>query len=366
MQGERERTTTVRPRPLGVVNTWWIRLGFAVVAAGTVALLARRVNWTLAKGDLGQLGVDAPLALLPYLFVVVGDTLGWRRTFERPQWPKVGVLWRIRIATEAVAASVPAGVAVAEPLRVLLLERLLGMSIATATANVVVTKLAMAFAQGAFLACGIGMAISSMEAQSPSHLGGSSTAWLGLAGAVALLVTMGGGLLLLSRGRILSRVLGAVEQTTRAGHPWRPRLARLAGPFERLDHGFAVLWRVPRTQVAAALAWFLVAWACLGFETWLILALLKSRVSFAMSVSIEGAVSLVRMGFFFLPAGLGAQEMGYYELLKVAGVANPEATAAAFLVVKRAKELFWIALGYLVLLSLPARIREVTTKSEGS
>jgi len=65
------------------------------------------------------------------------------------------------------------------------------------------------------------------------------------------------------------------------------------------------------------------------------------------------------MGFFFLPGGLGAQDASYYGLLALYGVPNPE-VAAAFVILKRSKELFWIALGYLLLLWLPARVREVT------
>ena len=47
-----------------------------------------------------------------------------------------------------------------------------------------------------------------------------------------------------------------------------------------------------------------------------------------------------------VPAGLGVQEVGYVALISAAGVANPIAVAAAFSVVKRLKEAFWISVGY--------------------
>jgi hypothetical protein len=351
LQSERKRTTR-------------IQLWLALVAAAAMVVLARRVDWTSANEHIRQLGVRAPLAFAPYFFVLLVDTMGWQRTFDRVPRLRLDVLWRIRVATEAVIASLPAGVAIGEPLRVLLLERFLGVPGATATANVVATKLAMAFAQGGFIACGVAIAASSLDAVSSARAGGLGTVLWALAGASLLLATMGGSLLLLIHGRLFSRALLAMRSIGHAS--WRALLARLTDPFDRLDRGFAQLRRVPLAQVGLALALFFLGWLGLGIEDWLILALLGAHVSLATSISMEGVVSLVRIGFFFLPGALGAQEVSYYGLLKVAGTPDAEAIAAAFVVVKRAKELFWIALGYLLLLSSPARLGETAMRSEVS
>lgn len=339
-------------------------MGFALIAAAAMLALARRVDWASANGHLRQLGFGAPFVLGPYFLVLLVDTLGWQQTFEGVPAPSLAVLLRIRTATEAVIASLPAGVAVGEPLRVLLLERLLGVRWATATANIVVTKLAIAFAQGSFIGCGAALAASAMERRSAVHAGGLGAGSWALAGAVLLVATMGGSLVLLVYGRLFGRALAAMRSLGHAG--WRAMLARLTDPFERLDQGFALLRRMPMSRIGSALALFFLGWLGLGLENWLILALLQAHVSLATSISMEGAVSLVRMGFFFLPAGLGAQEISYYGLLRVAGTPDAEAVAAAFVVVKRAKEVFWIALGYLLLLSSPARARveETAMRSE--
>jgi uncharacterized membrane protein YbhN (UPF0104 family) len=70
-------------------------------------------------------------------------------------------------------------------------------------------------------------------------------------------------------------------------------------------------------------------------------------------LAMEAAVVFARNAAFFVPAGLGVQDAGYLAFLSAFGVAAP--LAAAFIVVKRTKELLWIAAGYLVLLVLDRR-----------
>jgi uncharacterized membrane protein YbhN (UPF0104 family) len=64
-------------------------------------------------------------------------------------------------------------------------------------------------------------------------------------------------------------------------------------------------------------------------------------------MAIETGVSLLRSIANIAPAGLGVQEAGYATLLTGAGVGVD--TAAAFVLLKRCKELFWIAGGYALL-----------------
>jgi uncharacterized membrane protein YbhN (UPF0104 family) len=325
----------------------------AAAGATVVFLLFRGVDWPSAAARVGGLGLRAPLVLIPYFFMLLSDTLGWQATFDRPI--KLAALWHLRVATEAVVASLPAGVAVGESLRVLLLERLFGLSVPAATANVIVSKLAMALAQGIFIVGGVALAISPVEANSPMNVG-SATGGKAMTAAVAFLVVIGGAWFLLARGRILTRALALVRKM--GGRRLSHRLARLAAPIAELERGFATLARLPRGQIAKSLAFFFAGWLCLGLEDWLLLRLLGADVSMAAAVSIEAAVSVVRIGFFFMPGGLGAQEASYYGLLGLYGVPNAEAIAAAFVLLKRAKELVWIALGYLLLVPLPAKPRD--------
>jgi glycosyltransferase 2 family protein len=352
-----ENTSPVRPlakraRPGAIAA----RVVMVAVAGVVIFVLFRRVDWISTKVYLGRLGVRAPLVLLPTLLVLLCDSFGWRRTFEHPGRLPLASLLRVRIATEAVAGSLPAGVAVAEPLRAIILERRFGLPITEGAANVVVSKLAMAISQGVFLVCGMSLAGSSGGILTSLRERRPGVGTLGVLAAVGFLVVMGGALLILVRGRILSRTL--VGMRSLGGGRWHAPLARLESPLAKLDHGFAMLARVPKRQIAIALGAYFVGWLCVAFETWLILHLFAANVSFGATVSIEALVSVVRIGFFFLPGSLGAQEASYYGLLEVCGVPHAAAIAAAFVIAKRAKELAWIALGYLLLVGLPARIRD--------
>jgi uncharacterized protein (TIRG00374 family) len=336
----------------------WLRLGLFAAGAVVIFFLFRRVDWSSTSGYLARLGFRAPLVLVPTFFVLLSDTLGWQATFEQPSRLPLARLWRVRVATDAVAGSLPAGVALGESLRVLLLQRQFGLTIPQAAANVVVAKLAMALSQGLFLVCGVAIAGLPIGVGSPAGAR-PGTDVIGIIVALAFAATMGGALLLLAHGRILTRALGRIRSM---GTPrWRGWWARLEGPVEHLDQGFAMLTRVPRRQVALALALFFVGWMCLAIEDWLILRLFGAHVSLAIAISVEAVVSIVRIFFFLVPGGLGAQEAGYYGLLVAYGVPNAESIAAAFVIAKRAKELFWIALGYLFLLFLPATLRETGT-----
>ncbi len=57
------------------------------------------------------------------------------------------------------------------------------------------------------------------------------------------------------------------------------------------------------------------------------------------------------MAVFFVPAGLGVQDATLILLLAALGVPNPVAAGTALVLVKRAKELFWIAVGTTLLVA---------------
>ena len=55
-------------------------------------------------------------------------------------------------------------------------------------------------------------------------------------------------------------------------------------------------------------------------------------------------MSVLRAAAFAVPGGLGVSDLGYHALVR--GLAG-EPVAAAFVVVKRARDVFWIAVGFL-------------------
>jgi uncharacterized membrane protein YbhN (UPF0104 family) len=308
-----------------------------------------RVDVSAALGVLSRMGVWAPLIAVPYLFVHFADVLAWRQTFEDEARPGVRFLWRARLCAEALANSLPAGVALGETVKVVLLTRGAGLPIAKAASNLLVAKLATGIAQLSFVLLGLVLARRTLEARSMDLIGRPNLETWGLVAAGSLLIVLSVTLLALARGLVASRLLALVRRGSSSR--WRARLERLEKPFADFDYGMAAAARMPRGQLARAITYGFISFLFLGLETFVILWLLSANVSLQNALSMEAFVSIVRVLFFFLPAGLGAQEASYYAFLRACGVAEAETLAAAFMIAKRAKELLWVGTGY-VLLSL--------------
>jgi uncharacterized membrane protein YbhN (UPF0104 family) len=72
--------------------------------------------------------------------------------------------------------------------------------------------------------------------------------------------------------------------------------------------------------------------------------------------AFEAGLSLVRSTAFFVPAGLGVQDLGYLAFFTALGIPDALTLGTAFLLLKRTKELFWVTTGYGLLLWLRMKI----------
>jgi uncharacterized membrane protein YbhN (UPF0104 family) len=100
-------------------------------------------------------------------------------------------------------------------------------------------------------------------------------------------------------------------------------------------HGGTLAW-----NLATALA----GWLLEAAEAWLILRLLGVPVTAGQAIALEALVSVARSAAFAVPGGLGVQDLGYHALLR--GVVG-EPAAVAFVLLKRARDLTWIATAFL-------------------
>jgi glycosyltransferase 2 family protein len=181
-------------------------------------------------------------------------------------------------------------------------------------------------------------------------VGTESLAWY-VAGAACVLamIAVGLGLALISvsiasrarraPARLPSKRLRAALEARRAG-------------FDATDGAFAALG-ARRGRLAVSWLLLLGAWLVETGETYLLCRLVGIDLDIRHALAMEAAVVFARNAAFFVPAGLGIQDAGYLAFLSAFGIAAP--LAAAFVVVKRTKELVWIAIGYLVLLVLERR-----------
>lgn len=330
----------------------WLTL-LRCAAVGMAALLLRRVfsaaDAQRVAGLVTNVGVfGVVLVLCPQLLALGFESLGWQRVYRaagsRPRWRS---LLRVRIATEALAQSLPVGVAFAESTKPVLLAKHCGLGIEQSVAGMAARKVLLLLSQclyvGGLAALGFaGLEAASRAVISAPHLG---------------VITFGAALVLGAGGVGSASVLrkSAVAQTAfslLARVPVARMKAWLAAKkraFFATDGAVSALFRVPPRRLAGALACFTCAWLTESFETWLILRVLGARVSYVTAGSLEVVLSLVRNVVFVVPAGLGIQDLGYAACFAALGVPEAASLGAAFVVLKRGKELFWIAAGYTLL-----------------
>jgi uncharacterized membrane protein YbhN (UPF0104 family) len=323
---------------------------FAVVLLAVVLL-----RHALAGLDLGatlravrDTGRWAPFALLPFLATTALDaaamsvllaTLGRSVTVAR--------LLPIRIASEALHMTAPAGFVVADSANAALLESRCGVPLGEGAVLAVGRKWLVMRAHATYIVLGALCGSATLAAISLQLLGNRALPW---AVAASALVPLG---LSLAVGRQLRGTRSFERLRGWLGKlPWafiRDRAVRSRRGAAALD---AHLERIggQRSATWLATAAYLGGWLFEAAETCLLVRLVGGPLDFGLAIAVEVGISLVRSMASVAPAGLGIQDAGYAVLLQAAGL--PETTSAAFVLVKRGKEVAWIAMGYALLFTL--------------
>jgi uncharacterized membrane protein YbhN (UPF0104 family) len=122
--------------------------------------------------------------------------------------------------------------------------------------------------------------------------------------------------------------------------------------FDHADERMELLGASPPRALVLAWLPFVASWTCEGLETWLILRLLGAHVSVPAAIMIEASSTFLRNLAFFVPAGLGVQDLGYVAL--IGRLTGSTTLGPAFVLVKRAKEVIWIGIGICLWLADPA------------
>lgn len=292
---------------------------------------------------LARLGMGTVLLILiPYSIAAVLDTISWRRLLS------MGVrrfsflrIFRIRTATEAVVITVPLGSIISDPLKSWMLKREIGLGLSSSAASIVLRKTFLGFCQG-LLALSIA-AFSLLRPASIASAGFStSLIWTLFGAAFGIVVLYGTALGLLCNRSFIDRF-----------HRW---LARL--PFPRIGRWFgekepqfrefnAHLRSFSFQSVLTFIALYTFIWLTESIETYMILVLLGAHMTFPEAFLMEAACVLMRTLMPMVPGGIGVQDTGYVSILTTAG--NSDSLAAAFLVLKRFREVLWAIVGYALL-----------------
>ena len=325
---------------------WTIGLGLPALL---LALAWQRADPRAGAALLAGAGPLLLLAPLPFAGVLVLDALGWRLLLVRDATRRVSLqdAFAARVAGEAVAQTLPSAGIAGEAASAWLLARRTNVPLGQAIGGLAVRRLLLAPGHGIVLAS------AALAAASLPAVPGGWVATLG-ASATALLVAAAAGARLISRAAPFRRLQGALSRSpwTRLREWTRVQSVGLSEADREAERLLAGPWR----RRAAAGACFTLVFVAEVGETLFLLRLLGAAVTPAQVLAFEPLVSLARATVFFVPAGLGVQDLGYLSLLHLLGIPNAAALGAAFVFLKRLKELLWSGAGWSLLLTSEARV----------
>jgi uncharacterized protein (TIRG00374 family) len=340
-------------------RTAWLRVGLGLAGLGSFGFLVAQFDLQKVSRAVGDASSFAWLALLAFPLSIAADALAWTRLLKRlKENVPFGKAFLVRLASEAIGNAVPLAGLASETAGPALLANTTSTPLTAAVASSAAKRwlIARSHATYVLLCVAAGFLIpSAHEAAVPVAIC-LGVACVLLSGSVATQLVAG-------KANVAVRVLGVLRN-----------LPGVRTFFLQNHHGES-FEEVDRhlTKLSSSItfdAWALVvlAWIFEGTETYLLLRAVGISVTWVDAVSLDGVLTALRSAAFVVPSGLGVQDAGFaYFLGDAAG-----SSVGAFLVLKRGKELFYIALGltlYFVLHRATSRSGDVgviETKAKGS
>jgi putative membrane protein len=312
-----------------------LRVCLFLLGAGLLALLVIQNDPHAALAAMRGVGWRVVIIVVfPFVPVALLDTLGWRYAFRTDRVPFWTLVW-VRLAGEAVNMVTPTAALGGEAVKAWLLRG--RAPVDEVVASVVVAKTTITIAQGLFLVVGI------VVAWRVALPGGwlSGMLWLLAVEVVALGVF------------VLAQVRGMFTWSAWLFDRLRVRSPRMAGALSRIDDSLAAFYTREPRRLLLSIGFHFAAWVLGTLEAWLILRFLDVDVSLALATVIEAFANAVRVATFLVPASVGVLEGGYVAMFAPLGIAS--SIAIAFGLVRRVREIAWVAIGLVIFLVLRSR-----------
>lgn len=320
----------------------WLRPLLVLAGLAVVGYLVAQIGPAAIWSSFVTLGWRLPLVLaFPYALAGLVDTIAWRLLLPGPV--PLGLVFRARLAGEAINLATPTMAVGGEPVKAFLLRP--HVTLLDGLVSVIADKTTIVVGQIVFLAGGL---LAARAALPPSSrllpiMTGLLAVEIVAIGGFALVQASGG---LGGGGRVLGRI-GA-----RVGFGGERYLQGLGD----LDRALAALYRRGRRRLVASALVHAVAWASGGLEIYIVLSLLGTPIPLGTALIIESFAGGVKFASFMVPASLGALEGGYVAFFEAFGLAAT--SGLSFVLVRRLREMAWAGVGFLALgVSDRARLR---------
>jgi len=325
-----------------------LRLILLLVGLLTFAGLVWHIGPANILDAVSNLGIAAlAVILLPSLLMYLLEAYGWRLTLRsHAAAVSFGRLLAVRTAGEVVNMTTPTAYVGGEPLKAYLLKPY-GVPMIEALASVITAKTTMTIAQVLFILLGIGLAFGLVGASSAEESNAQILAALVGVGLLLFGITLFVMVQRIGLGLGLLNVL---------------RWCRIRIPFlearedklRELDRTILDFYTRDRRAFLLSIGFFFCGWMAEALEVYVILHYLGGPPVGPLAAIAIGALSVfIKGGTFFIPGSLGAQEGG--NLLVLVAFGYSELAGITFALLRRVRELVWIAIGLGCLAALGGR-----------
>ena len=312
-----------------------VNLILLLIASVFFVWILNEVGWDTLGHYLWQVGWYWPLLLLPYGVVNWLEAWSWKYILvDTPARTTVGRLFWLRLGGEALNQLTPTACLGGEPFKASRLQAD-GVPLEVASASVVIMKGILVLSLALYIFTGLALAPFYLP-EAAKHMLFLCLAALGLAAG----------------GHHFRR--RPAPGTLRQQLPL-PLPARLAAPLSQgsgglfwrdLDTAMSQFYRQYPSRAALAFSLFFLSWLLHSVEVYLIFWLLGHPISWGMAVCLDALAMLFTALGFFIPAAMGVQEGG--NILLALGFKLGFNLGAAFSILRRIREAFWLCLGLVV------------------
>ncbi len=322
----------------GLWHLAWLGLGLALFG-----FLVYQVGPGAIFEAFHRLGWLTPLVVAPYLAVYFVDSLGWGTALsccltdsgsDRPPLPRLGTLFAIRAAGEAVNAITPTAYLGGEPVKAWLLKRD-GIPLVPGFASVLISKTALVLTQGIFVLLGLLVALH----RSRPALSLPLLAFGGL--------LLGGGLAVLLIGAQRRGLFGLLLKLSRRWSGREALLVSWEADIRSLDQTLRQFYDGRGRDFLVCSGLHLLGWLLGCFEVYGALWMLGSPVAFPVALSLEALSGVAKLAAAIVPGSLGVQEGGQVVLFVAFSLGAP--LGMTFSLLRRGRELLWVGFGLAVL-----------------
>ncbi|MCF8724617.1 putative membrane protein [Nitrospina gracilis] len=308
---------------------------FFLFGVGLFAWAVSTVDFKDVTHHLLDMGWGFLLIFLAYGLVAYFDARSWQFAFKPEEVKRLTTfaLWKVRTIGESFNAITPFGSLGGEPVKAHFLKEQYGLGYKQGLASQVVARTTLMLSLLLFMIPGT-VFLFLTDGIDETFKNGSAA---GLITFSVLIILF----LLFQTTGCLSILVGWFDRTFPKSEA-RPAVDHLL----QLCNMMSGYYREHHTLCFKSIWYGWLGWVAGVIELYFTLYFLGVELSWMELWTIEAILQLVRVGSFFIPVSLGAQEAGLVVIFMSMGMSGPLGLAVSL--VRRIRELIWIGLGLLL------------------